>query len=127
GLRTRSMDRGGSLMAAPTVAGPPAQAVRRGISSARRAPQAVRAMTAGRTLAPVRALALEHLRPDPVGIFGDVLEERGIEVDAVALEQGESLPDWRDYDLLVVMGGAMSVWEEDEHPWLAGEKRAVRE
>jgi GMP synthase-like glutamine amidotransferase/tetratricopeptide (TPR) repeat protein len=75
----------------------------------------------------VRALALEHLRADPVGIFGDVLVERGIEVDAVRLEQGERLPDWRDYDLLVVMGGAMSVWEEDEYPWLVDEKRAIRE
>ena len=75
----------------------------------------------------VRALALEHLRSDPVGIFGDVLEERGILVHAVALEQGEPLPDWRDYDLLVVMGGAMSVWEEDEFPWLVDEKRAIRE
>jgi GMP synthase-like glutamine amidotransferase len=81
----------------------------------------------GEKLPLVRALALEHLRADPVGIFGDVLVERGIEVDAVRLEQGERLPDWRDYDLLVVMGGAMSVWEEDEYPWLVDEKRAIRE
>ncbi len=75
----------------------------------------------------MRALALEHLRPDPVGIFGDVLEERGIGVDRVMLEQGDRLPDWRRYDFLVVMGGAMSVWEEDEYPWLVDEKRAIRE
>ena len=75
----------------------------------------------------MRALALEHLRADPVGIFGDVLEERGIGLHVVRLEQGEPLPDWRDYDLLVVMGGAMSVWEEDEYPWLVDEKRAIRE
>src|SRR5207244_5621558 len=66
-------------------------------------------------------------RADPIGIFGDVLEARGIEVDAVRLEQGEPLPDWRDYDLLVAMGGAMSVWEEVEYPWLVDEKRAIRE
>jgi hypothetical protein len=64
----------------------------------------------------MRALALEHLRPDPVGIFGEVLEERGIEVDVVRLEQSEPLPDWRDYALLVAMGGAMGVREKAEHP-----------
>jgi GMP synthase-like glutamine amidotransferase/tetratricopeptide (TPR) repeat protein len=40
---------------------------------------------------------------------------------------GEALPDWREYDLLVVMGGAMSVYEEDAYPWLVAEKRAIRE
>ncbi|MEA2419654.1 MAG: hypothetical protein QOE60_1860, partial [Thermoleophilaceae bacterium] len=75
----------------------------------------------------LRALALEHLRPDPIGIFGDVLEERGIEVDRVMLDQGDEVPDSRRYDLVVAMGAALSVWEEDEFPWLVAEKRAIRE
>src|SRR3954467_11790201 len=75
----------------------------------------------------VRALALEHLRPNPVGIFGRVLEERGIEVDRVALDEGERLPDWRRYDLIVAMGAGHSVWQDGEVPWIAEEKRAVRE
>src|SRR3954467_755951 len=75
----------------------------------------------------VRALALEHLRPNPVGIFGHVLEERGIEVDRVLVDEGERLPDWRDYDLVVAMGAGQSVWQDDEFPWIAEEKRAVRE
>ena len=44
-------------------------------------------LRSGEKLQLVRALALEHLRADPVGIFGDVLDERGIAVDAVRLEQ----------------------------------------
>jgi hypothetical protein len=40
----------------------------------------------------VPALALEHLRPNPVGIFGRVLEERGIEVDRVALDEASACP-----------------------------------
>ena len=75
----------------------------------------------------MRALALEHLRPDPVGIFGEVLAERGLGVDRVLLYDGEPLPDWRRYDVIVAMGAGASVWEEDEYPWIAGEKRAVRE
>jgi GMP synthase-like glutamine amidotransferase/tetratricopeptide (TPR) repeat protein len=75
----------------------------------------------------VRALAFEHLKSDPVGIFGDVLIERGIDVDRVMLYEGEPVPDWRRYDLIVAMGAGVSVWQEDEFPWIAAEKRAVRE
>src|SRR6478752_7274285 len=75
----------------------------------------------------MRALALEHLHSNPVGVYGDVLLDRGIEVHRVRLDLGEALPDWREYDLLVVMGGAMSVYEEDAYPWLVAEKRAIRE
>ena len=78
-------------------------------------------------LTPMRALALEHHHSNPVGIYGDVLLGRGIEVHRVRLDLGEALPDWREYDLLVVMGGAMSVYEEDAYPWLVAEKRAIRE
>jgi GMP synthase (glutamine-hydrolysing) len=35
------------------------------------------------------------------------------------------LPDWRDVDLVVVMGGPMGVYDEAEHPWLAAEKRWI--
>jgi GMP synthase (glutamine-hydrolysing) len=75
----------------------------------------------------MRALALEHLHSNPVGVYGDVLLDRGIEINRVRLDLGEALPDWREYDLLVVMGGAMSVYEEDAYPWLVAEKRAIRE
>jgi GMP synthase-like glutamine amidotransferase/DNA-binding CsgD family transcriptional regulator len=72
-------------------------------------------------------LALEHLRPNPVGIYGRVLEERGIAVDRVSVDEGERVPDWRRYDLIVAMGAGHSVWQDDEFPWIAEEKRLVRE
>lgn len=75
----------------------------------------------------MRALALEHLQSDPIGVFGDVLAERGISVDRVMLYDGEQLPDWRGYDLIVAMGAGVSVWQEDEFPWIAIEKQAVRD
>ena len=75
----------------------------------------------------MRALAFEHLSSDPIGIFGDVLAERGISVDRVLLHESQSIPDWREYDLLVGMGAGVSVWQADKYPWIADEKRAVRE
>jgi GMP synthase-like glutamine amidotransferase/tetratricopeptide (TPR) repeat protein/DNA-binding CsgD family transcriptional regulator len=75
----------------------------------------------------VRALALEHLRPNPIGVYGDVLDGRGIGVDRVMVDEGEAIPDWRAYDFLVVMGAAADVWDHDEHPWIRPEVETVRE
>jgi GMP synthase-like glutamine amidotransferase len=75
----------------------------------------------------LRALALEHLRPNPIGIYGDVLDGRGIELDRIRLDEGEAIPDWRAYDFLVVMGAGMNVWDHQTHPWIAAEKETVRE
>ncbi len=75
----------------------------------------------------MRALAFEHLRPNPIGVYGDVLDGRGIHVDRVMLAEGDAIPDWRPYDFLVVMGAAADVWDHDRHPWIASEKETVRE
>jgi GMP synthase-like glutamine amidotransferase/DNA-binding CsgD family transcriptional regulator len=75
----------------------------------------------------LRALALEHLRPNPIGVYGDVLEARGIDVDRVMVDELEPIPDWRTYDFLVAMGSAADVWDQDAHPWIAVEKETVRE
>jgi GMP synthase-like glutamine amidotransferase/quercetin dioxygenase-like cupin family protein/DNA-binding CsgD family transcriptional regulator len=75
----------------------------------------------------VRALVFEHLRPNPIGVYGDVLDGRGIAVDRILLDEGQPIPDWRAYDFLVVMGAAASVWEHDQHPWITAETETVRE
>jgi GMP synthase (glutamine-hydrolysing) len=75
----------------------------------------------------VHALVLQHIACEPPGVFEDVLVERGARIHRVELDEGEPLPDWRDFDLIVAMGGPMSVNDEAEHPWLVDEKRLIRE
>jgi GMP synthase-like glutamine amidotransferase/DNA-binding CsgD family transcriptional regulator len=75
----------------------------------------------------VRALAFEHLRPNPIGVYGDVLAAHGIGVDRVMVDEGETIPDWGAYDLLVVMGAGADVWDHDGNPWIAPEEESVRE
>jgi GMP synthase-like glutamine amidotransferase len=43
------------------------------------------------------------------------------------LHRGEDIPSLAPYDFLLVMGGAMDVWETEANPWLMDEKRAIRE
>ena len=64
---------------------------------------------------------------EPPGLFGRFLEDRGASVDVVMLHRGEAIPSLAPYDFLLVMGGAMDVWETDAYPWLKDEKAAIRE
>ncbi len=52
------------------------------------------------------------------GLFGRFWEEQGAETDVVMQHRGESIPSLAPYDFLLVMGGAMDVWETEAHPWL---------
>jgi len=51
---------------------------------------------------------------------------RGHALRRCLLHAGDALPEPQDYDLLVVMGGPMSVHDELQFPWLAQEKRCVK-
>jgi GMP synthase-like glutamine amidotransferase len=74
----------------------------------------------------MRFLILQHIAIEHPGIFLDFFAADGILWDAVELDAGESIPPFDGYDALWVMGGPMDVWEEDQHPWLVAEKRAIR-
>ena len=74
-----------------------------------------------------RALVFQHMDDEPPGLFGDFLRERGAALDTVMLHRGEAIPSLAPYDFLLVMGGAMDVWETDAHPWLVDETAAIRE
>ena len=69
---------------------------------------------------------LQHVEYEGLGCIGDFLRESGHSVgftrfyeDAYALPRPEAL------DLLIIMGGPMSVNDESLHPWLKAEKSFV--
>ena len=72
-------------------------------------------------------LVLQHIACEPPGAFEDVLLERDARLHRVELDEGERLPDWREFGAIVAMGGPMSVNDESDHPWLVAEKRAIGE
>ena len=75
----------------------------------------------------VRVLVLQHIACEPPGVFEDVLLERDSELVRVELDEGDLLPDWREFDAIVAMGGPMSANDDAQLPWLAGEKRLIGE
>ncbi len=75
----------------------------------------------------LRALVLQHIACEPPGAYEDVLDDRGIELARVELDEGELLPDWREFDAIVAMGGPMSAVDDAAFPWISDEKRLIAE
>lgn len=74
-----------------------------------------------------RLMVLQHIESEHPGTLRDFLAADGIPWTAVELDEGEVIPPLDHFDAMLVMGGPMDVWEEDEHPWLRAEKAAIRE
>jgi GMP synthase (glutamine-hydrolysing) len=75
----------------------------------------------------VNVLVLQHIACEPPGVYEDVLVERGARIHRVELDEGERLPDWREFAAIVAMGGPMSVNDERDLPWLRAEKALIAE
>ena len=73
----------------------------------------------------MRLHAFYHVPFEDVGAVGLWAAERGHDVAATNLYADETPPSPADYDMLVVMGGPMGVYDEKEYPWLAAEKKAI--
>lgn len=73
-----------------------------------------------------RVLVFQHIPVEHPGIFRDFMTADGIVWDAIELDDGARIPSLDSYDALIVMGGPMDVFEEDQYPWLIDEKRAIR-
>ena len=75
----------------------------------------------------MKTLVLQHIACEPPGVYEDVLRERGVSLHRVEIDEGERLPDWREFDAIVAMGGPMSATDDAELPWLTAEKQLIAE
>jgi GMP synthase-like glutamine amidotransferase len=66
-----------------------------------------------------RLAVLRHGDDIPLGWFEP---PEGVTVDERLLHRGDPLPLPRGHDGVVVLGGAMGAYDEDDHPWLRDEK-----
>jgi GMP synthase-like glutamine amidotransferase len=69
---------------------------------------------------------LQHVAFEPPAAIEDWAQEAGHRMTGSHLYRGDALPEVAAFDLLVIMGGPMSVHDEQEHSWLAPEKELVR-
>lgn len=75
----------------------------------------------------MRAHYFQHVPFEGLGSIESWLKTNGYELTATRFFESADFPDPKAIDLLVVMGGPMSVNDEARFPWLASEKQFVRE
>jgi GMP synthase-like glutamine amidotransferase len=75
----------------------------------------------------MRAHYLQHVPFEGLGSIEPWFESAGYEVTYSRLFEPTNLPDAKTIDLLVIMGGPMSVNDENVFPWLVSEKQFIRE
>ena len=73
----------------------------------------------------IKAHYLQHVPFEGLGSIDYWLQSMRAGVTATRLFEDPALPDVDDLDLLVIMGGPMSVNDEQEFPWLAAEKEFI--
>ena len=74
----------------------------------------------------MRAHYLQHVPFEGLGSIETWLQNAGYEITSTKLYESAELPSPDEIDFLVVMGGPMSVNDEDQLPWLVLEKEFVR-
>ena len=68
---------------------------------------------------------LQHVPFENPGCIIDWANSNDVELQSTHLYKDEPLPALQDFDLLVVMGGAMGANDDGLFPWMAPEKKFI--
>jgi len=74
----------------------------------------------------MKIAAIYHVPFERLGYIEDWIRMRGHSLAEYHVYENQALPESSEFDLLVCMGGPMSVYEEIEYPWLIREKKLIR-
>ena len=70
---------------------------------------------------------LQHVPFEPPGNMEEWIHSIGGQLGFTRLYLQEPLPSLRDLDAIIIMGGPMSVQDEDRFPWLQAEKEFLKQ
>ncbi len=75
----------------------------------------------------LRINCFQHVHYEDLGCIDSWCKTNNHPVSYTRFYEKHSIPDIDSYDWLIVMGGPMGIYDEDEFPWLKSEKQAIRE
>ncbi|MFT3868263.1 MAG: type 1 glutamine amidotransferase [Nibricoccus sp.] len=70
---------------------------------------------------------LQHASFEGLAAIAPLLAARHAKISTTRFFENSTLPPLHDFDLVIAMGGPMSVNDEAEHPWLVAEKQFIRD
>ncbi|WP_120634263.1 type 1 glutamine amidotransferase [Ruegeria sp. EL01] len=74
----------------------------------------------------MNVLIFQHTPGENPGAFLEHISSNGDTARIVRLYDRQPVPDLANFNLLLVLGGPMDVWETETHPWLIAEKQAIK-
>jgi len=76
---------------------------------------------------PIRVQVFQHVPFEGPGQLEPWLRDAGCTLATTRFFEADPLPEIDTIDFLLILGGPMSVTDEDGHPWLADEKDFIRQ
>ena len=73
----------------------------------------------------MKLLAVKNIEIEGLGNFKKSFESRGVEITEINAFKGEKAQE-EDFDILLILGGPMGVYEEDKYPFLSYEKELIK-
>ena len=74
----------------------------------------------------MKILCLKHIAFEGPGTIALWAQQRGHELHIESVDQNKSLPALTTFDVLLIMGGPMNVYQDAQYPWLETEKNYIR-
>lgn len=71
-------------------------------------------------------LVFQHIECEGPGYIADFAAARDLELNVIRTFDETSIPDPRNSEALIVLGGPMNVYEEERYPWLVTENKAIQ-
>ncbi len=75
----------------------------------------------------MNALIIKHIEIEGPGLMEPLLKQEKIPFQVLNLETGTHLPKLDDLTHIVILGGPMNVYEEDQYPFLREEDHFIKE
>lgn len=75
----------------------------------------------------MRIHSLQHVPFEDIGSMADDFAARAYPINTTHWYRGDKAPDVHSFDALIVMGGPMGIYDEAIYPWLADEKRLIKQ
>lgn len=69
---------------------------------------------------------LQHVPFEGLGNVENLALLRGHQISCTRLFKYDPLPEMDEFDWLIIMGGPMNIYQENEFPWLANEKIFIK-
>ncbi|MGL5792900.1 MAG: type 1 glutamine amidotransferase [Waterburya sp.] len=70
---------------------------------------------------------LQHVPFEGLGSISTWMSDRNYSLSSTRLYADDPLPTVNDFDWLIILGGPMNIYEEDQYPWLITEKQLIKQ